>query len=66
MSFYERAMKILRYYKITLSEIVKIKQTLLAGGMVYFLYDNKEQTQLNRSQHLSALHKQLIDGLKQN
>ena len=34
--------------------------------MVYFLYDNKEQTQLNRSQQLLALHKRLIDGLKQN
>ena len=34
--------------------------------MVYFLYDNKEQTQLNHSQQLPALHKRLIDGLKQN
>ena len=46
--------------------MLRLKQTLLAGGLAYFLYDNKEQTRLNRSQQLSALYKQLIGGLKQN
>ena len=34
--------------------------------MVYFWYDNKELTQMNHSQQLPALHKQLIDGFNQN
>ena len=58
-------MKILRYYKITLSEIVKIKTNFASRRDGIFLVQ-QEKRQLNRSQQLPALHKRVIDGLKQN